>query len=1338
MRRLLPLLLLLLAWEEGRAQSAALRVAGFSGDRVSAQVGQVLTLEVFADLQGVTASGFSLYISIPNGPFQVIDANLAAVGTQPFAAGPLFEGAGERANTLYSEEESPFNQLEGLQLQYAAVFGQGQNRQRTGSGVIGTFQLRCIKPILGGRLLVDDNPVLETFLTVADGLTTEKFRTVQGIEVTVTGLSLRDIPDVILLPDRGDSTTIGSLDNYLENILSPVDSIRWTFEPSSFDSLSVEINPRTRVVKITPATGWRGSRQILWTATEAVGLLPGTPPLSASDPSTIIVNNPPRFTGGGIADVDGTRRVLVSMHEDLNAYIPGVLNQNRSRAFRAMDLDTLIVDADIIDPQTELDFTVLLYDNAADPPTLAEDDEVTHDLLVWTRPDFSGVDSFKVVVRDMLRGEDSLRVVVQVEEVPDAPHFLLTGQTLRLSKGGERRIAIRDLIEDPDTPLDQLHLEWDDDPAGNFTVQLNATGDSLIVTGNPEYLGPGQLVFRVNDPLDPENLRSTLVLPITSAAQLPPALTPGDLFICLTPPGVFPAKPTFTVDLDDLLDDPDNPDSEIRWENPFPTQSVIEIDEEHVLRVSEPLPLGFVGYEETDLIATDPGGNASKLKLRIYSSDRSPIAGGLPDLHLERGEIHDLIDLDDYYCDCNNLDAEMRWEVDVGGRRAFSANFTSPDFQVSIDPLNHKVTFAVGATAAFRTETLIFQVTSNPEGISSQDTMLVQIGDPSTEPGETFQLLPLGSLEVLINEYLNVDLDDYILVAPGTDKAEIDWTLNAQGATHTISQVDTDHVLAIFGASSGTDTLTVAAQDPAGNRQSMSVTARVLGVNEALRLQSIPDIQFIAGVPYSGLHLNEFVIDRETHPDSTLVWSARQEGTSPIIVTVQGDSVFAISRVVAEAVVVFEVLDVVHNSVGRDTVRVFSLDPSTASKPLKDLPPITFTTAQEDSSLFLDDFLPDGVSRASVRWSVSGQHITSPFIDPRAPHELHLKAVGDKVGVDTLVFVADLGGGFTATGSMLVTVTEPVDSSTLHLELVPNPFNPEFIDVFIVARRTLAGTPNVVRSFEGTDSTVAVRQIEDDLLRRGALIWTGNVRLRPQAAGTIFFTSRATTSLGTAVLDTASVALAPVLAGKPVALEHGGAGLWLPADAAAGTRTLLMRTTAPPPEEAAAKTAGAGLELRRRIDLYPAGLALREAGVLKVGLGPGEGLYLRQGTSWVPASRTITRLGTYAVLAGQAAEPERIEPLPQAAWLGANYPNPFNPETLIPFALDQEGRVRLAVYNLSGQRVRLLLDQVLPAGQHLARWDGYLQTGEKAASGVYLYRLEAGGHTQSRSMSLLK
>lgn len=1345
MRRLFPFLLLLLIGNEAQAQSMRLRAQGFTGDRLILRVGQLVTVEVFADLQGVEASGFSLFVSLPDGPFQVVDEDTFRVGTQPFVAGPLFTGAAVSRNILYSENESPANVLPGLQMQYSAVIGAGSDRRRGGSGVVGTFRLRCVKPVLNGNVLIDDNPVLETFLTLSDGVTVERFRTVQGIEITVTGISLRDIPDVILLPDQADSTTIGVLDNYLENILSPVDSIRWTFEPASLDSIDIQVEPGTRRVKITPLQGWRGRQQVVWTATESQGLLPGEAPLSASDVSRIVVNNPPQFIVER-DELDGARRDTVRFFEDQHPYLLGAVANDQRRAFRGPDLDFLVLDPDVIDSQNELDFAVLTYDLSVSPQVSGEDDAITHELLVWSRPDFAGIDSLKIVVRDALRGEDSLRVIVIVGEVPDAPRFILGDRNIRISQGGQRSIALEDFVFDADTPLDSLLLTWTDDPASNFTAER--TADSLVFRGRSDFFGDGNFVFTVADPLDPENLRDRMVVTITSAQVLPPVVVPGDLKICLTPPGVVPVLPPFVYDLDDVVEDPDNQDSELDWANPFPTQSQIAIDAQHVLTVSEPLPFGFVGHESTVLTATDPGGQSTTLKLRIYSTDGTPIAGGLPDLELGLGQVHNTIDLDNYYCDCNNLDEEMLWQVDVGDRQSFSGNFTADDFTISIDPLSHVATLAVAQNAVARIETAVFQVTSRPEGISTQDTVRITIGAGGSSGGG-FRIKPLGALEVIIGQPLTLDLDDFVLAEEDFPTESLQWALTST-TVHAISQIDPQsHVLTIFGLSSGMDTLSVSARDPAGRTQTINTTVRVLGENEVLKLQSIPDIAFIAGQLFSGtgFHLNEFVVDRQNHPDSLLVWRVEQLGPSSIFVQVNGDSVIAVSSVVAQTEVVFVVRNVRVNATGRDTVRVIALDPADAAKPLKEFPPIGFATGQEDSSIVLDQFLPDDTtSLGAVRWAVSGQRITSPFIDPRPPHLLRLKAVGNNVGIDTLRFVADLGGGFTATGSMVVTVSEPVDDTTLKLEAIPNPFNPEYIDLFIVARRLLAGTPNVVRSFNSTDSTVAVRQIEADLEKRGTLIWSGSVRLQAQAAGTVFFTAQAQTALGTPVRDTTSVAIAPVVAGKPVALEHRGVRVWLPEGAAAGASAVLLQTGEPEAEERAAKAAGGGeLELRRYIDLYPVDLELRQPGELRLALAEDEALYRRQGGEWARVGRgprlAISQLGRYAVLAGQQ-EREAVEiVLPSAPWLGANFPNPFNPETLIPFSIPEGQtpvRVRLSIYNLSGQRVRRLLDEARPPGEYRVRWDGRSDAEERVGSGVYLYRLEAAGEVFTRRMTLVK
>ncbi|QXD16905.1 T9SS type A sorting domain-containing protein [Rhodocaloribacter litoris] len=103
-----------------------------------------------------------------------------------------------------------------------------------------------------------------------------------------------------------------------------------------------------------------------------------------------------------------------------------------------------------------------------------------------------------------------------------------------------------------------------------------------------------------------------------------------------------------------------------------------------------------------------------------------------------------------------------------------------------------------------------------------------------------------------------------------------------------------------------------------------------------------------------------------------------------------------------------------------------------------------------------------------------------------------------------------------------------------------------------------------------------------------------------------------------------------------------------------------------------------------------------------------------------------------------AAVPTGVEPvagavLPAAFTLGANYPNPFGPETTIPFALPRHATVRLAVYDLAGRRVATLADGDFPPGFHEVTWDA-----RALASGVYLVRLEAGDFVQSRKLTLVR
>lgn len=110
-----------------------------------------------------------------------------------------------------------------------------------------------------------------------------------------------------------------------------------------------------------------------------------------------------------------------------------------------------------------------------------------------------------------------------------------------------------------------------------------------------------------------------------------------------------------------------------------------------------------------------------------------------------------------------------------------------------------------------------------------------------------------------------------------------------------------------------------------------------------------------------------------------------------------------------------------------------------------------------------------------------------------------------------------------------------------------------------------------------------------------------------------------------------------------------------------------------------------------------------------------------------------TRLGSPVVTAVVADSPS-----PQAFLLAQNYPNPFNSGTVIRFVLPARTRVELAVYSVTGQRVARLVGGVRDAGAHAVAWDGRGDSGEKLASGLYLYRLQAGTHIETRSLLLLK
>jgi len=94
--------------------------------------------------------------------------------------------------------------------------------------------------------------------------------------------------------------------------------------------------------------------------------------------------------------------------------------------------------------------------------------------------------------------------------------------------------------------------------------------------------------------------------------------------------------------------------------------------------------------------------------------------------------------------------------------------------------------------------------------------------------------------------------------------------------------------------------------------------------------------------------------------------------------------------------------------------------------------------------------------------------------------------------------------------------------------------------------------------------------------------------------------------------------------------------------------------------------------------------------------------------------------------------------IPTNTELIGNYPNPFNPETSIRYALSRSCHVEVAVFNLSGQRIRTLIQGRQDSGVHSAAWNGQDSNGRRVGSGIYVVRLQTDHLTDVRKMSLVK
>ena len=321
-----------------------------------------------------------------------------------------------------------------------------------------------------------------------------------------------------------------------------------------------------------------------------------------------------------------------------------------------------------------------------------------------------------------------------------------------------------------------------------------------------------------------------------------------------------------------------------------------------------------------------------------------------------------------------------------------------------------------------------------------------------------------------------------------------------------------------------------------------------------------------------------------------------------------------------------------------------------------------------------------------------------------------------------------------------ISTLRAVDTTPLQLSLgvVQNPVETSDLDPYLVANRPLSPAPCLnIWGMTYSDSV----QVNP----ANGTVYHADYRLT--ASGFLSLTVTALDAVGHSASARHTFYTHYVLAGGPglqLSLPDGGATLQLPDGAFAQSGYLLFHSNAGDGTSAASNVLSPQVSIGPGdwTLAHPARLTIRcdaAPSVLQRGVHVSR---LMHGT-WIPESGELTvsgnavgvdisQLGTYAVFEGAS------DLLPRTTMLYPGYPNPFNPSTTIRFDLAAAGNVKLAVYNILGEEVRVLINGPMTAGAHQVRWDGSDDRDRSLSSGVYIVRLQSGQGSHAVKLAMIR
>ena len=1013
---------------------------------------------------------------------------------------------------------------------------------------------------------------IEVRITDPDGKQAKGTVTVTVIAPTPPKISNK-FPSKITIP-RGEPTVVFDLDEFLTGGIDSSD-VTWKIDGYDLDKIFVSVDDEQNVTMRSLDAWNTGIQTVTFTAENQMKI-----PVSVK--TRVFTKFPPVISPIGDLKISGGGSIEV----ELNKSIKDLDTKPDKISWTATDFLPLSVN---IDSETKI-------------ATISASQELSGNeyklIFIATDPD---------------ELTDDITVSIQVEKSFKKPPVLNFLPNVKFKQGDEdKSITLHKYVEDLDTP--KKDLKWDYEPKDSkIEITINETTTNVTFSSDLEFIGNQKFMFTVTDPDElSDSLEMTAVVIERSKEKEPPEVKG-------IPDIKIKKGETASIRLNDYVMDPDTPKKDLKWDY-APKDGNIEVKiDSKTSNVILSSVVGFLGEDQVTFTASDPENQNSSQEVKISvleelevnsgaegegndenDEGKPPIMKDFPSVEIKQGDVDQSIILIDYVEDPDTPKKDLKWDYDP----------KDGNVEVKIDKATLEATL-IPKPGFEGTQEIEFIVTDSDK-LSGTQKIKITVGEKSSE-GENKLLMITEIPNVKFAQGVDdksIILDKYVENSE-VPKEELTWDYEPKDGNIEV-EIDKASLQVTLRAKQeffGTQDIEFKVSDPEGKTASKKITITVEKKKETRSpiLIKLPLIKMDEGTTYEIANLDEFVADADT-PKENLTWESK--GAKNLTINIDQET-HAMEISPKEKFTGTESVDIIVTDPEQNQAKgVIIIDVRSTETEVKSASPvISFSEikieAGKEIKLKLDKYVKDqDTPSEDLTWTIKESNTFDTTIEERTLKiklsEKKKSFRGSQILVLTVVDPEDNKD----VGIISIKVVDAPDRTPpgFRFFIIPNPIQPDFLTIVIVANEKLKGPPKF--QINGVD--VSISEVDDNQ-------WKGQHVLSSKGE------------------------LKIVIEGEDVSGNKGNRN-----------KTVRLSTILSSPQI----------------------------------------------------------------------------PFPKYDALHPNYPNPFNPETWIPFQLAQDAVVKLDIFSSDGELVRTLNLGPLSAGLYLDRgraafWNGRNGGGEDVASGVY-------------------